>query len=303
MHLVHSDKWTGMGQKLEMIASYLGHLAHESASTGVRWIVMLIDGYDVLFQLDVNEIIRRFVASGRKIIISSESGCFPWDNTLCSLNIKPCHLFEQGDRSWPNSGGIIGDANALLEVMKVIQRLPRDMVVHWPGTDQGLMGQLYLTHRFRDFEIDRSSEFFASFGPPLLRKPDNWSWTAGGLHTTQAERLSKPAPAVLHFPGGGGSECYHTVEAAAWYNRQRPPGFQTGSGDCPRDRQVPTFVYEYDRNTQNINAPKEVLGFYEGRCRDFHCDCTRCECSAADSQPLFKCAEHELVGRITGESN
>merc|ERR1712050_403679 len=97
----HSNHWKGIGQKLEMIMAFLDHLAADTAKTGTRWIVMLIDGYDVLLQKSGQQILEQYLRSGHSIIVSSESNCFPWDMEVCNLNINPCGLFEQGDRPFP----------------------------------------------------------------------------------------------------------------------------------------------------------------------------------------------------------
>lgn len=285
MHVVHSDKWKGMGQKLEMIMAFLDTLAADTAKTDTRWIVMLIDGYDVLLQQSSEKILQLFFESGQNAILSSEANCFPWDLEMCDVGIKPCGLFEQGDRRFPNSGGMIADAAFLRKIMQEIHAMPADMVRHWPGTDQGLMGQLYLTQRFDGFVMDTKSEIFASHGPAFRRNMDNTKWLPGGGRWK--EKLARSPPAALHF-NGAGTQCFRSVEAAAPYNKGEDRERQTGSGTCELDKTNPTVVYEYDADKAQIVSTQEVLGFYESRCSGFQCNCEHCECSK-DASPIESC--------------
>merc|ERR1712151_1292233 len=129
-------------------------------------------------------------------------------------NMKPCDLFEKKSGSsarWPSTGGIIGYAQAFRDLLRELDIVPRHMVRKWPGYDLGLLGQLYLTQRHTGFAIDRDAQFFRTVDEPLVQNEDGL-WTSVGQHTR--------TPAVLHFSGDGG-QCYSTMEAKAWYNRNR----------------------------------------------------------------------------------
>lgn len=286
MHVLHSDKWKGLGQKIEMMSSFLDYLAEESKASGTRWIVMFVDGYDVLLQVDSEEIKRRYLESGHSILISSETTCFPFGMPMCNLNLNVCGLFEQAERRFPNSGGLIGEASALRRLVSELKQLPSDLLWHWPGTDQGLMGQIYLSHRLKGFGIDSNSEFWATSSAERLVR----------MHDTQKREVftlaehgnSKRPPASLHF-NGAGTECFRALESAAWYNKEdKSRGEEAGSGSCPRSG-ASTLVYEYDILTSKIGKPQSVNDFYESRCKDIKCNCDHCECSANGVKTLDQC--------------
>merc|ERR1712190_661374 len=181
MHILHADKWTGLGQKIEMVIAFLDYLVKKSSEKGESWIVMLVDGYDSLIQVDENEIKRRLIETGNRVLISSETNCFPWTNPLCNVNTKACNLFEQGPRRYPNAGGIIGEARSLRELLEEVKQIPSDMLSKWPGTDQGLFGQLLLTRKIPGYNIDVDSKIWATFTPEFERASDHrgTSWAAG----------------------------------------------------------------------------------------------------------------------------
>jgi len=280
LHVLRADRWSGLGQKIEMTSAFLDRLGTDESTT---WIVMFVDSYDSLIQVSHEEIKHRFLESGYQVIISSENNCFPWQYPFLNLNAAICSLFEQGSKRYPNSGGLIGEAKALRHVMSEVKRIPQDMVLHWPGTDQGLMGQLYLMHRFPGFVVDTESEFWATLNPPLLPAQGDGLWASGpelGVSDEDEVIHAKPRPpgAVLHFPGGN-TECFRAVEATAWYNRNRSENAEVGTGVCPNDRKLATFIYEYDSAQGKLYAPSTEYAWYEKKCTGFRCDCSGCECS------------------------
>lgn len=288
LHLLHTDGWRGLGQKSEMMLAFLEALVEESQISGTRWIVMFVDSFDVLLQVSSEEIKRRYLESGHKVIISAENNCFPWNNNFCSLNLGVCNLFPQPTdpkllRRYPNSGGIIGDLDSLMGVMKEVRRMPENVMWYWPGTDQGFIGQVYLSHRVLGWGIDSKSEFWATYnaGERFINATDGKSFQP-------PDAYGRPPPAALHF-NGAGQKCFRTIEATAWYNRGRVDsncpietrtcGVETGSGSCPQGKSAETLVYEYDMKKLKFRPPQTLHGFYERSCSFFECDCQDCECS------------------------
>merc|ERR1712226_1188687 len=98
LHVLHADGWSGLGQKIEMTMAFLDHLVKDETS---KWIVMFVDSYDSLIQVSAEEIKSRFLASGHKVIISSENNCFPWQAPFLNLNVATCGLFDQGSKRFP----------------------------------------------------------------------------------------------------------------------------------------------------------------------------------------------------------
>lgn len=293
MHVLHADKWTGLGQKVEMVIAFLDYLVQQSDATGENWIVMLVDGYDSLVQVDTDEIKRRFFATGDSVLISSESNCFPWINPMCSMNAGVCSLYEQGERRYPNAGGIIGEARALRDILDEVRRVPSDMLRHWPGTDQGLMGQLLLTRRFPGYVVDVNSTMWATSGPQFVRARDERgiSWAAGvdrsGFNKAGGDL---PPAAVLHM-NGAGTTCFYVMEKAAWYNKPDRRPRDKDHGDCPHDNRLSTHVYRYEADTHRLHSPRKVSGYYQQTCRDYFCSCQKCECSD-DGTALDDCTFH-----------
>merc|ERR1712113_305658 len=132
------------------------------------------------------------------------------------LGPKTCRLFEQGHRRYPNAGGYMGYARSLLQLFNTIRSLPPDMISHFPGTDQGLVGQLYLTHHFPGVAVDTNSNMWATFCANGFRRVEDHkgvSWAAWVPATKNDDVL--PA-AALHF-NGAGTRCFRSIEAAMWY--------------------------------------------------------------------------------------
>lgn len=292
MHLLHTDKWGEDGLKFTMLVAFLDLMLEKSKATGKRYVVMLIDAFDTLLQAKPDDILQRYLKSGNDVIVSGEASCFagPWDFPLCNLNAKPCELFEHGERRWPSTSGIIGDARALQEVFREVKVMPKHMLKNWPGSEPGLLGQLYLTRRVPGMAVDRDSSFFGNFHPPLLKKDDG-AWSVGGLPDTQAARKNRPAPAALHF-GRLGARCFRTIEATAWYNKGRPEASETGSGTCTHNS-MNTWVYEYEPELGTFAQPQEHVGFYENKCREHSCTCEKdCECSHGQLS-VDHCSEYD----------
>ena len=62
-----------------------------------------------------------------------------------------------------NSGGFIGFASDLKDILDSVSRIPTDLLHMWPGTDQGLYNHLLLSGRW-DIHVDYESSIFLSFG-------------------------------------------------------------------------------------------------------------------------------------------
>ena len=223
VHMVHAREWRGLGQKVEMARLLLDQLSsRQQREPNTRLIVMLVDAYDTLMQVPPDEIKQRFLASGHEVIISSEHNCFPFGLPGHDLGISACRLFPARhgpmQRRYPNSGGIIGYVDALRDIYQTTSEVPPGMLNAWPGTDQGYMGMIYLSRRFRGFAIDARSVFWATTGP-LRRANDTRgvSWSAGPHDAASSSqwptKRARPS-AALHFNGGGESAVVVSVHRA-----------------------------------------------------------------------------------------
>ena len=62
-----------------------------------------------------------------------------------------------------NSGAFMGYLGDIKLMMNHIATIPKDLLSVWPGTDQALYGQLFLS-RMLPIELDYSSRLFLSYG-------------------------------------------------------------------------------------------------------------------------------------------
>lgn len=268
LHLLHSDQWEGHGQKVAMLRAFCKLLTHKESKTGDRWIVMLVDMYDTLLQTSEQEVIDRFVGSGHSAVISSENNCFPFGMPLHDLNLDRtvCDLFRRdnmGHRAWPNTGGIIGYAGSLQAAYRSIRHVPSSMVNRWPGSDQGLVGQMYLS-RMTEFSIDTNSTFWATSGAV---KQSRYNGKIGWAASDSPHTMTAPA---LHFQGAG-THCFKAFDDSMWYNHD------DSHAQCPHT--TGALFYEYDRRVHTFAHPVRLNSAHTSKCASFKCECTNCECN------------------------
>ena len=73
-----NEKWLGYGWKLSLLKQEL-----EIYKDDKDQIILVTDGYDVLFSGGVDQIVAKFQKTNARILFSAESNCWP-DDDVCS---------------------------------------------------------------------------------------------------------------------------------------------------------------------------------------------------------------------------
>lgn len=113
-------------------------------------IVVFTDGYDVIYLGNVNEILKRFYATGARVLFGAEPYCWP-DPLLASEYPE----VKNGKR-FLNSGMYMG---YLPEILELLNR----EVIEDKGDDQLFFTKAYLDEEFRNklqIKLDHQSEIF-----------------------------------------------------------------------------------------------------------------------------------------------
>ena len=114
---------------------------------------------------------------------------------------------------WLNSGGFIGFSTDVHRIIDDIANIPLDMLMRWPGADQGLYTHMFLAGKW-NIELDYNNHIFQSWGlvddPAEPRDPSLNSRTLMKRVLIDNDFLwqnhfTKSIPAVLHFNADGKS--------------------------------------------------------------------------------------------------
>ena len=145
--------WTGFIDKILLMKQIVDAMDEDD-------IVCFVDAYDVLVFSDAEEIVRKFRASGKSILLSSELNCYPPENRD-RYDLIEYFTFEQDEAAgtwgtdktrcfttnykYLNSGGYVGYAGAIKRMFqwKTVDEI-REMCLH--GGDQNFFTQYYLEY-------------------------------------------------------------------------------------------------------------------------------------------------------------
>ncbi|XP_047131925.2 procollagen-lysine,2-oxoglutarate 5-dioxygenase 1 isoform X1 [Hydra vulgaris] len=146
-----NEKWEGGdlengpggGQKINILKEALRKYKNNE-----DLVLMFTDSYDVVINAGSDEILKRFLKTEAKILISAEDYCWP-DKSLAvkypKVNVGYKYLC---------SGGIIGYANKVYEVLSA-------KPVNHTDDDQLYYTQIYLEHREKyNIKLDNKAELF-----------------------------------------------------------------------------------------------------------------------------------------------
>jgi hypothetical protein len=229
----------GLGYKVDLLLQFVSKI---SASEDESTVLMFVDGADVLFQSSPSTILRRFRATKARVLFSAEHACFPMKYWPWNLNLgrwsggcsgacsnarficenlyptspSPSSNAESGshaDRNnrWLNSGVFIGYLGAVRRILNAVRSIPKDLVVRWPGTDQGLYTHMLLARHW-DIEIDRESRVFMSYGivddeteayPGRLSTAQLLRPNGSGSTRVWRSSYDSSVPSVVHFNADG----------------------------------------------------------------------------------------------------
>ena len=286
MHLLHTDHWAGLGTKVEMLLRFVEYQANLG---GKRKIIMFVDAYDTLMQVDSDTIVQRFLATGANVILSTEDNSFPLNQDFCDLHLGyyVSRLFTAGTRKFVNTGGIIGYADSIRDILRpVFDFIPSDYLAIWPGTDQGMWTHIFLQNH-PGLITDTESQFWATFAmhsTPAYKKADDsyHGWGPRGKDGSAPKHTS----AALHMNTHEGTMCFSVMEDLAPYNSDRDHSEGIGSGECGNDTNIETLIYQFSPGPDGTNqytAPTKQFNFYQNACSKFQCECWSCECERHDN--------------------
>eukprot|EP00469_Lotharella_globosa_P012696 CAMPEP_0167789406 /NCGR_PEP_ID=MMETSP0111_2-20121227/10665_1 /TAXON_ID=91324 /ORGANISM="Lotharella globosa, Strain CCCM811" /LENGTH=560 /DNA_ID=CAMNT_0007681565 /DNA_START=167 /DNA_END=1846 /DNA_ORIENTATION=- len=175
-------------EKTMMVQEHLSSIRPEDKN---RTIVLFVDSRDVLIQGSEEEIIREFLRMDTGMVFNAERDCFPFKFWPLNMGMyEPgnrrneefthhhiCrNLFPKGEgitsSRYLNSGAFIAYADVLDNLYRDVKAIPKWFLNTWPGTDQGLFTQFYLSGRYR-IQVDVCRRLFLSTHAPEYRKPDN----------------------------------------------------------------------------------------------------------------------------------
>ena len=127
-----------------------------------------------------------------------------------------------------NSGGFIGYLDNIIDMLSATNDIPPDLLANWPGGDQGLYSNLYLSRRY-PITLDYWSRIFLAWG--FVGDPSEQG-LQGGLDSRSilAPRVEGDAwgprmnsrtrtiPAVLHFNADGKSVMNDIIPQLTYYH-------------------------------------------------------------------------------------
>jgi len=168
-------------KKLELVSEAVRKIPPAERS---KTIVLNMDSSDAYLQLNVQEIMRKFISTGSKFLFSTEGDCFPFRYFPMSMGLGSNTILMSGDATnrynqfhvcgtmfehvhgsearWLNSGSWIGYADAILNAYTALDLYPSWFINRWPGSDQGFFTTLFLSRKY-DIELDVCNEIFVTF--------------------------------------------------------------------------------------------------------------------------------------------
>ncbi|XP_063988127.1 procollagen-lysine,2-oxoglutarate 5-dioxygenase [Diachasmimorpha longicaudata] len=175
-------KSLGGGYKINLLKKAL-----KKFKSDTERIVLVTDGYDVIFLTSLDDIIRRFKSFNARIVFSAEGFCWP-DKTLASQY----PAITRGE-PYLNSGGFIGfisDVYAMLTSSKV-----RDN-----DDDQLFYTKIYLDPAFREkhkIKLDHEAEIFQNLNGAVAKVELRFKKNEAYLQNTAYNTV----PMIVHGNG------------------------------------------------------------------------------------------------------
>ncbi|XP_019873641.2 procollagen-lysine,2-oxoglutarate 5-dioxygenase isoform X2 [Aethina tumida] len=263
----------GGGWKINLLKKALEPYAEDNEK-----IVIFTDGYDVVFQQNLDAIVSKFKETEARILFGAEKYCWPDKNLASSY---PEVLL--GNR-FLNSGSYMGYAKELFEL------LTRETIED-TGDDQLFFTQAYLDAEFRDknkFLLDHKSDIFQNINGAaselsvvIVENKD-----ASMENYTVKNTLYSTEPSIIH--GNGPSK-----ETLNYLSNYIPNSWNSAEGciSCKRhvlnlqdvaDEKLPVvligifietntpFLEEFFDKVYNLEYPKNKLHLFIHNSMDYH---------------------------------
>lgn len=200
--------WRGLGSKLLRYDEAL----QENLNSGEfrpADIVLLVDAWDTVILGTAEELRAKFIAAraGR-----SDQLVFCAADRLCAPEYRLAPRFEQlcptavgTPWRYPNSGALVGTAEALAALLRVLVQPDADFGEFKEDYDDQLrLQELWMIHAARgvplSLQLDATCAFFQCMGEP----EQGWDFETGGREPRIRNRLTSELPLVAHGCGGHG---------------------------------------------------------------------------------------------------
>jgi len=183
--LGQNKKWRFHRDKLEAVKQYLSrkNLRHSNK------IIMFVDGYDTFFAPGNQDIVRKFKAFHKPIVISAEKGCWPFHTPAC-IN-KALYPKSPTPFRYLNSGTYIGYASAIYAMLKdVLQEHPQQR------DDQYMLHDYFINHP-EQVALDYHQEIFG-----LLYETSLHDYHYNDETGFMSNLITHSTPVVFHGNGG-----------------------------------------------------------------------------------------------------
>lgn len=199
--------------KDRVLLNYLDDLSDDE-------IILFTDGYDTLFMTGEEEILEKFSTFKKALIFSTETQCWP-DPELA--NLYPGD--EQGPYKYLNSGGFIGKAGLIKEVLSNESFYKNEKFDY---SNQYLWTQQYFKDSAR-IGLDTNCEIFNTFSPEIGKEyyaegdeykhdsmystlKNEWFKTNFSINDGRIiNKLTGTTPCQAHF--NGASKCLLSTQA------------------------------------------------------------------------------------------
>lgn len=176
-------KFPGGGQKVRILKEYL-----ETMNEKDDFLILFIDGYDVVFTDRKDRLIEEYRNIGSKIVFGAEDFCWP----LKHLE-KQYPFVGPNEKRFLNSGAFIGPLSYIRKLISMADITDED-------DDQLYYTKIFLDEVLRkelDIALDKSSALFQNLFGALSELELLFNETTGYLHNTRTNKN----PIVIHGNG------------------------------------------------------------------------------------------------------
>jgi glycosyltransferase involved in cell wall biosynthesis len=182
--LGQGTRWRGFGTKLNLLYYYLKQIE-------LPPFMLLVDGFDSVFQSYLQEIWESYKTFHSPIVFAADPGCWP-DETLRNKFPTSSTVFR-----YLNAGGYIGETKAIIRMLEQIGcPLPDEA-----SSEQALLSRYFLSHP-REIRLDYETRIFHS----LYRTADTVKFSPEYQCFVNAKFGYRPH--ILHLNGDVDSEPY-----------------------------------------------------------------------------------------------
>ena len=235
----------GGGQKINLLIPEIDKLKNNKKS-----IVLFVDGFDILFFSKLDNILEKFLSSGKKIIFGAEKSCWP-DRSLAEK-----YPDSPYDYKYLNSGNFIGYAS---DISNILEKAKNNKL---PNSSDD---QLYYTEEFLfgKYKESISLDYYCELFQCLAWAYEDISIKEGVLYN----KVTKTRPLIAHG-NSGINDFWELCNKAnnAW--RDDCPNFPVGRGPKLNKIYISLFFVPdkskgsedlFIKNILNFNYPKDLI--------------------------------------------